>query len=124
MAKLTLLSKIKGETSFQSKWGVIYHKDESEEIPVNYAISFMTDSDYQIDFESGDLDDLHENILADMAENLGLERGAKLTVVKKLVFPQKSRAKKVVESVAALIPTKEASSEKVVEPPVEEFSEE
>ena len=124
LAKLTLLSNIKGNAHFQSKWGVIYHKDESEEIPVHYAISFMTDSDYQIDFESGDLDDLHENRLADIAENLGMERDATLTAVKKIIFPAKSKTKKVVESVAAMIPKKEEVEEPPVEEPEEESSEE
>ena len=128
LAKLTLLSNVKGNAHFQSRWGMTYHKDEPEEIPVHYAISFMTDSDYKIDFESGDLDDLHENRLADIAENLGLERDAKLTAVKKIVFPAKSKAKKVVESVAAMIPKKEETPEEVEEPeveaPVEEPSEE
>ena len=124
LAKLTLLSNIKGNAHFQSKWGVIYHKDESEEIPVHYAISFMTDSDYQIDFESGDLDDLHENRLADIAENLGMERDATLTAVKKIIFPTKSKTKKVVESVAAMIPKKEEVEEPPVEEPEEESSEE
>ena len=82
MAKLTLLSNIKGNASFQSRWGIIYHKDEPEEIPVSWAVCYMKDSDYQIDFESGDL------------------------------------AKKVVESVAALIPKK--VEESTVEIPIEE----
>ena len=79
----------------------------------------MKDSDYQIDFESGDLDNLHENTLADIAENLGMERDATLTTVKKTLLPSKSKAKKVVESVAALIPKKEVE-EPTVESPIEE----
>jgi len=123
MAKLTLLSNIKGNASFQSRWGVIYHKDEPEEIPVSWAVCYMKDSDYQIDFESGDLDNLHENTLADIAENLGMERDATLTTVKKVLLPSKSKAKKAVESVAALIPKKEVE-ESTVESPIEKPPEE
>ena len=126
MAKLTLLSNIKGNASFQSRWGIIYHKDEPEEIPVSWAVCYMKDSDYQIDFESGDLDNLHENTLADIAENLGMERDATLTAVKKTLLPSKSKAKKVVESVAALIPKKVVEESTVEipigEPPVVETS--
>ena len=122
MAKLTLLSNIKGNASFQSRWGILYHKDEPEEIPVSWAVCYMKDSDYQIDFESGDLDNLHENTLADIAENLGMERDATLTAVKKTLFPSKSKAKKVVESVAALIPKKEVEEPTIEETPVVETS--
>ena len=82
----------------------------------------MKDSDYQIDFESGDLDNLHENTLADIAENLGMERDATLTAVKKTLLPSKSKAKKVVESVAALIPKKVVEEPTIEETPVVETS--
>ncbi len=125
MAKLTLLSTVKGHGFFQSRWGTTYRRNEPQEIPVNWAVLYMSDNDYEVSFEKGDLDDIPSELLARIAEQLGLEEGATLTQVKKMVLPQvqRSRAKKVAESVSALLPKK---TEKVEEEPpvVEESTEE
>jgi thiamine pyrophosphokinase len=125
LAKLTLLQKVKGEASFLSRWGVIYHKDEPQDVPVDWAVCYMTDTAYEVSFEKGDLDGISKELLADIAENLGMDKESSLTDVKKAVIPQvqRSRAKKVAESVSALLPKK---TEKVEEEPpvVEESTEE
>jgi hypothetical protein len=122
LAKLTLLSTVKGHGFFHSRWGITYRRNEPQEIPVNWAVLYMSDDDYEVSFESGDLDDIPSELLARIAVQLGLEESASLTQVKKIVLPQKSKAKKVADTVSALIPKKEESS--VEEKPTEEESSE
>jgi len=123
MAKLTLLKMTTGyDGCFHSNWGTVYEKDVPQEIPMKFAIAMMGADNCKVEFESSDLDGLHESTLEDLSNNLGLESGASLNSVKKMVLPQKSKSKKVVESVAALIPKKEVEEAPVEEAPVEESS--
>ena len=116
MAKLTLLKKTSApDARFHSNWGMAYEVDVPADIPVHFAISYMTDDNTKVEFEHGDLDGLDENLVADMAENLGMERSATLTQVKKAVLPARSATKKAVSAVSSALTSKKSEEEKAPE---------